>query len=505
MLKHKSIFVGAWALTFVVSVVALVRSSEIRLAAKGVPAVARLGKTNGKVQARGEDALGWASVEAGDELHDGDSVATGDASTARLEFPDGRVLDVGAGTLMEIRAQGSGANAEYLVSLLKGLVVADAQAQKAPSARHLKIVAGTKEFALDDAPTDLAIAAKSRTREAEVLFASKEVAVRDVRSDAAPTMLAPVAKVASIAAVTAAPVAPVAAPLPELTEDATVQVVDSAPAPADTPKSAAALTDVPKPAPVAVAKPARVVYPASGTTFWVLDPSAKIPVRVEAHQASAVVELQRTSGARGKKRLTFAGTRTDAAFTAADLLGSLRAGDTSFNVKSFQDLAGAVTVEADDLAEAAPGPYLVEKRLKTATGGQQIRLAASQDLPKLAPLLAGAAAFRIVKSTGLAEEGTFLVRKGQVVAEVLNGDAALFCKRLGCDLMFKGRRDAVATTAQIEAAMKGKKKTYMVMNDTLVPLNWGFFQQFSEVRDYVGKKSPVVFTEPVELVTATGH
>lgn len=534
MRNHRIIFVVSWGLLFGLSVYALVRSSDLRLSARNLPSVAKLGKTDGQVQARGEDALGWARIDAGEDLHDGDSIATGESSAARLEFPDGRALDLGAGTLLEIRAKGTGTTKEYLVSLLKGLVVSNSETQNAapkgsPAPAKVKIVSGTKEFQLSEAKMDLALEAKSRTKDAEVLFASKNISVRDIRDKAsvAPVILAPIAKVASIAAIKMqAPVA-FAAPLPTLRKDVKLAVVNAVPVASPEPakdtapeesaeqeikeeKLAAIPPPEPTPAPAAVQKSAKVVFPATGTTLWVTSASAKIPVRIEPMKGATVVEVNRASGGRGKK-LAFASNRADSTFTAADFLGvntpsaQLRAGNSAFNLRSFSDLTGAVTVEMDNLAvkklDANRG-FIVERKLQSSPPAHVIRLASAKDLQTLAPLLEGASGFRIATATGLAEKGAFLVRNGAVIAQVAaDGDLKTMCQRLSCDLIFKGRRSAVASTAEIEEAIKGKAKAYLVMKDTLVPLNAAFFRQYSEVRSYVKKQSTIIFTEPVELIT----
>lgn len=525
MSSHRTIFVSVWGLTFGLSVVALVRSSHFRMTASNLPAVALLSATSGSVQARGEDALGWAQVDKGDSLHDGDSVATGDRSSAKLKFPDGRSLDLGPGTLLELRSKGTGASREYLVSLLKGLVVV---AKAAPSrtgdgaASKVKIVAGSKEFHLNNAKADVALETKSRTREAAVLYASQEIAVRDLKQgSAAPVMIAPVKTVAKIGDLLPKAAAAEPANLPTLKTVAVVtEPIKAASDPATQPAPPAPAVKpavepakvAPKVAPKPKAEPVetlRVVYPPAGAMLWVLSAKAQIPVRIDAPAKSAgLVDMSRAGGGK-ERRLAFARGRTEAAFAASEILtrgstAQVRAGEVSFSMRALDDMVGAVSLELDNLTERTPGErgYIVEKPLARKPAAHMIRLADGRDLRGLSALLEGATGFRIAKATGLAEKGAFLVRKGKVVAEASGNDDELrdWCKRLGCELIFRGRRPALAPQAAIDGAFDGLTKGYVVFKDTLIPLNGRFVQQYAEVRNYLRTKGSLVFTEAVTIV-----
>lgn len=188
----KIFFVGFWSFLMWVTVVAI-QDDEKFVPQDGKP-LAKLQKFERAVQYRPEGYLLWGGVFLGQTLFEGDSLATSDGSQAVIKFFNGRVLELGENSQIEIALNDENGSGDLSVTLLRGNVsthfeapekipedlagpefglfaklareVSDATAEKKPpqtiqaSDTGLRITAGDKNFLVNEKDAELAIGKK---------------------------------------------------------------------------------------------------------------------------------------------------------------------------------------------------------------------------------------------------------------------------------------------------------------------------------------------------------
>ena len=117
----KSFILGVW-LVAVGSTAALLWHQDRFFATSGLP-FARISTTTKDVTYRSEDDIRWKPISgSGQSIFDGDKLATGPASSAIVDFGDGRAANLGAETSVAMSTIRQSSGLTYIISLSKGSV-----------------------------------------------------------------------------------------------------------------------------------------------------------------------------------------------------------------------------------------------------------------------------------------------------------------------------------------------------------------------------------------------
>ena len=181
----KIFFLAAWSFLMYLTVVAIY--NEDRYVPQDGKPVARLQKFSKNVQYRPEGYLLWGSAMTDQRLFEGDSVATGETSTASIKFLNGRVLELGENSQIEITTEEDATGSGFSVTLLRGNVSTRFEAPDAvapdksgllarlqggdvnvPVKDGLLIKAGDKDFLLNDKDSELALGKQRGANSASV-------------------------------------------------------------------------------------------------------------------------------------------------------------------------------------------------------------------------------------------------------------------------------------------------------------------------------------------------
>lgn len=117
----KNLMIGFWLVA--VSVIGGVLLFEDRFfAVSGVP-MAKVGMTSNSVTYRSEEDTRWKFLsDSGQLVFDGDRIATGRASSATIDFGDGRIANIGQDTTVSLSAIRQQNGMTYIISLPSGVV-----------------------------------------------------------------------------------------------------------------------------------------------------------------------------------------------------------------------------------------------------------------------------------------------------------------------------------------------------------------------------------------------
>jgi hypothetical protein len=118
-------------LGLVSTVIFAIYNQEIFLK-KEAESIASISTKSGDVLFRQEGLVRWLDAVERQQFHDGDWVATGPSTTAKLEFRSGQVLQLGPDTQIQIRSIIQGRNDySFMITLSRGEIVAEVK--KAPA------------------------------------------------------------------------------------------------------------------------------------------------------------------------------------------------------------------------------------------------------------------------------------------------------------------------------------------------------------------------------------
>jgi hypothetical protein len=506
-------------------------------AVQSVP-VASLERSTGLVSWRPDGLMRWHDALDGQHLFDGDRIATGSGAGARIAFADGPALELGAETQIRIAAGQRGKDDEvFAVTLLRGTVAAAPVAKCKDCNKQIAIKAGTSTY-----------------------FAGKDKSVGVKREAGQKAERIDVAQVHK--AVKAAEAAPAAVRAPAF---AVLDAVYLKPAPALAPP-APVPTPTPKPAPPKpearprVALAARgfeiaLAEPPQGRTLWTTKPLAalsgtelEIPWTPPAEkpasgQWSPVVELSAGKGAHAVIDVTANGSKSARlAIAAARRVATVERGQgyselgftvrggarvvdgearnesfagpgISYRIRSFGDTSGgALGIGLDALKADGGASTWFSPKAPVAVGGAPIAvlLASDRDLPRLLPYVRGAGAVGTARTGPGDGEGVYVVRSGQVVAElrgagVTAGVRDQLLTALGGSFIFKGRRGALDAQRgnvkeRVDALLSGGSVLYILRRNKLFPVNRDFVKTSAEVAQFVDSQAQAIFLEKVEIL-----
>lgn len=121
-------------------------STQQNLSSKELPIVAEVMQSNGEVLFRGEKDIVWNEAVTGTVIVDGDRVATGKVSSARVKFIDGRSLTLGGDSQVIISTiTHSDSGLTFLIHLVKGTVIADSK-KHCDGCRDIVLTSGGQSF-----------------------------------------------------------------------------------------------------------------------------------------------------------------------------------------------------------------------------------------------------------------------------------------------------------------------------------------------------------------------
>ena len=518
----KSVLFGVWFLLVVVVIGAI--CEQDRFFAHESKAIALLADKAGSVMERTPGLIRWDEMARGQGFHDGDRVATARASKAKVQFNQERTLLLGEDTQVQITAMTT-ANRQrtYMITLIRGTVSAESKCRHCPP---LVIRAGDETFSVDGGKK----------------VALAKVVGKKVRKLDPQTPISFVSK--------SVPAAPVLA----------ANFVKALPPPAPPPPPPAP----PPPAPVAKAKgfEAIVRVPSTGLVYWTTEPlmnlvSAAIdfplsapPQRPEVGDWRPIAELSGPNPARNEIIETTGPMdfRLKISVSKIRSLGSsvwkdgyreytlgIRGGarvsikgqaqpSQSFSdrklelkVRTYGEFPGGpATIGLDRLtASNEPGPWLVRKNeIKPEDAPIAIHLATSQDYAKFIPYIKGAAGVGISRQGLYSNDGIFVVRKQEVVAQLRGSGMTQeriekLMELLGGDFVFEGPRSALHDTRGasqnalvdwIGALLDKGQVLYILKRNKLYPVSRDFIKTNNEVAKFVDSQAKAVFLERVKIL-----
>jgi len=143
---------GVWVLLFV-GVIAAIRFQGKFFSQSGQH-IAHLAATAGSVQVRSEELISWRNAEQEQKLFEGDRVATGKRSRARISFSEGRDIVVGEDSQVAITAIQQGEEFSFIVNLVRGTVEGSQQTKSGKAPRKslpLTIRSGARTLTVESA------------------------------------------------------------------------------------------------------------------------------------------------------------------------------------------------------------------------------------------------------------------------------------------------------------------------------------------------------------------
>lgn len=104
------------------------KSTEKSMASSGAIPLAQVGKVGDEVLRRSATRLLWRSVNTGDTLYNGESLRTSEKGEVRIQFDDGRFIDLESDSLIVLQKS----KGEIALDLLEGSVFVNAKATETP-------------------------------------------------------------------------------------------------------------------------------------------------------------------------------------------------------------------------------------------------------------------------------------------------------------------------------------------------------------------------------------
>ena len=550
-----SLLLGAW-LVCLAATVGLLWHEDKFFAVGGTP-VAVITKTQRDVSYRSEDDVRWKTLsDSGQNVFDGDKVATGKRSSALIDFGDGRAANVGEDSALTISSIRQKSGLTYIVGLSKGSVAIEkvtmASTKAAKSQFPIIIRSGGRDYQIEPGEE------KGITRD--------DRGVVEFKGRRKP-------KVSAKESIVSREVAPVPSPVAAISLAAIEPV----------PQEAIAVAPVAEPAPVPPAAP-KPVAPPKVKKLEVKKPEVKVAgTEIELDTSdlkSTYYSFQSLAGIRGEignlkwKEPTLSNVPADAAWTPAVELASsagkkqlaLPKGRLSISIKtddfsqlksdtqkdgvpcatlkmrggaqmtfrgkpvwsfsdsskevlicSYKDAANNVPLVVGLASLAADGKQargsIFPAPASTGLGFQMIVTTPSQ-YNSLLSLMTKSSSFRVAKAQGLAENGVFVAKGGKVVMQLAgSGFDAKSTDQVreftGADIVFKGARRSLYDASHLSVDqlktmvsqnMAQGKKVYVQKSGNLFPVSRDFLEERREVAVFIKSIASQMFTEKVDIV-----
>jgi len=543
ILKNRALrwTLGAIWLALLTAVVLALRIQGSFFAMEGKP-IAKLAFKKGYVQVRSEELVTWREVDLGNGFYEGDRVATGLNSKARISFSEGREIIVGEDSQIMITAIQQGDDYSFIVNLLKGSVEGSQRVRANRQSRKimpLQIKSGAKVVTIESAKSvGLLKPVGAPARE----YVPQPVARRDTASVASPVGESPPSDAVPSSTPTPSPSA-----LPEL-----VPIVSS-------PQPSPALVESRERAKLfsaVLAESSRqskdlMILGSFSTVFSDqvtvdLRPPARPPqnsmwrpaVQVSGGRGNLVVITGQgfrpqsiafsleTALRRAIKRPAVVGQVAEFSYRAGAVLNPKGGGkreegfdgpSAKWTIHSITEgVEGGLTVALDRLANGAEAGLLwpLKPELDLSNAPYIIKLRDAARIAKLRALIIGAG------RVGFAAEGpglrrsVFEVTKGEIVAQLsgtdwTEGSIAMLSRMLDADFAFRGtqasmfdtrRRSAKQLLEWMEASLDQGRSVQVMRSGRLFPINRDFIQTNPEVAEFVGANARAVFVDQVEIV-----
>ena len=552
--KKITLLFGAW-LVCLVATIGLLWHEDKFFAVGGIP-VAVITKTQRDVSYRSEDDVRWKTLGgSGQNVFDGDKVATGKRSSTLIDFGDGRAANVGEDSALTISSIRQKSGLTYILGLSKGSVAIEkitlASTKTAKSQFPIIIRSGGRDYQIEPGEEkgitrDDRGVVEFKGRRKPKLVTKNSVVSPDVAPVPAPVAAIPLAAIEPVpqeAPVVAPVVAPVAEPIPA-------------------PK--------PVPKPVAPAKVKKPEVKVAGTEID-LDTSDlkqayysfqslagirgeignlkwKEPTLTELPPDAAWTPAVELSSSAGKKQLALPKGALSISLKTDDF-GQLKPdtqndgvpcatlkmrGGAKMTIKgkpiwtfsdwskevlicSYKDAGNNVPLVVGLGSLAADGKQargaLFPAPPATGLGFQMIVTTPSQ-YNSLLNLMTKSSSFRVAKTQGLAENGVFVAKGGKVIMQLagagFNAKSADQVREFtGADIVFKGARSSLYDASHLSVDqlktmvsqnMAQGKKVYVQKSGNLFPVSRDFLEERREVAVFIKSIASQMFTEKVDIV-----
>lgn len=541
---------GAW-LVCVAATVGLLWHEDKFFAVGGTP-VATITKTQRDVSYRSEDDVRWKTLaSSGQNVFDGDKVATGKRSSALIDFGDGRAANVGEDSGLTFSSIRQKSGLTYILGLSKGSVAIEkvtlASTKAAKNQFPIIIRSGGRDYQIEPGEEkgitrdDRGVVEFKGRRKprgaAKVSVVSPDVAPLPVPVPAIPlAAIEPVPQEASVVAPVAEPipapkhipkpVVPAKVKKPEVKVAGTEIDLDTShlkPAYYSFQSLAGSrgeignlkwkepiLTDLPADA---AWTPAVELYSSAGKKQLAL-PKGGLSLSLKTDDFGSLKSETQRDGVpcailkmRGGAKMTIRGktvwTFSDSAKEV--LICSYKdAGNNVPLVVGLASLAGDGNQSRGPIFPAPAGMGL---------GFQMIVTTASQ-YNSLLSLMTQSSSFRVAKAQGLAENGVFVAKGGKIVMQLagsgFNAKSADQVRELtGADLVFKGARSSLYDASHLSVDqlktmvaqnMAQGKKVYVQKSGNLFAVSRDFLEERREVAVFIKSIASQMFTERVDIV-----
>lgn len=542
VLKHglpplRILLLGIWVAMVIAVIVVLIHEDRF-FAVAGKP-VAYLKSSTQEVTFRTEDDIKWKSVEKKQGFFDGDRIATGTLSAARVDFGEGRSVEIDQDSIIAISSIRESSGNSFIINLIKGGIKPNVPSE----AKHaLVVMSGTSTFVVEPGeergfakPTGgilrefngkekfpVRIAQKQPETEKFVLPTTfvapriSELPAEDLDGGNTSVALAPVVSIAP----TPSPVAttkPIAKTVPSADVSTTIVENSVAPTYFTIGTMGAAVTQAIN---VAVKSTG---LPAGAKAFVALTSNE---FKMNSFAQNGVAQLMITN------ELLQKGLREEVGPLSCIAL-ELQAG-TKFSADSSptqnQVNEKKIKTKICSLMEAKgklpltvglmsmPTPSSNTNVFPASTHSTkfpiEITVTRAADYIKLLPYIRGASSFAIRSVKKMEDSGVFFVESGKITAQIDGGEvkpevADKVMQILGSTFVFKGNRSAIYDASGLDVhgfknwigqnTAKGRN-VYIRAKASLVPVSRDFMEERQEVADFVKKSSGTIFLEKVEII-----
>lgn len=546
--RSRVVLFAVWASMMIVIIAGLMHEDRF-FAISGKP-VAYLKTAAKEVTFRTEDDVKWKAVGQRQGFFDGDRVATGTNSSARVDFGEGRSVDIDQDSIIAISSIRESTGNSFIINLVKGGI----KPVVPPQAKHaLVVMSGTSTFVVEPGeergfvkptggvlrefsgkekfPARL-VKQQSETEKFILPVSFVAPSIRELppeevdvdlstpssealTADAAPT------PIESIAPTSIPTIMPTLAPKYELTSNSVSIVGDSlAPMYVTTgalsgPNFAAQAIKVKVKVPTSTPagfKP--FVSLSSGefkATFAAQNGVAQVLVTSEMLQKGAKTNVGPMSCINLELR------------AGADVSAVGGLGQQAINEKKSETRICSLLTAKEKLPliiglTGLQAP-ISDAKLFPATDRNtkfpiEITVTRASDYIKLLPYIRSASAFKINGTQQMDGDGIFSVDAGKVIAQLDGGGltpqiADKVMQILGSTFVFKGKRSAIHDASGLDVngfknwitqnTAKGLN-VYIRAKSTLIPISRDFMEERQEVADFVKKASGTIFLEKVEII-----
>lgn len=534
-----ALFFSVWLL-LLAGVIYLIWAEDQQQPREGKP-IATLKLAQGQVQSRMEEVVVWSNVSVNHEFFEGDRVATGKNSKAKIEFDGGRTVEIGENSQIQITAIQSENNLSFIVTLLKGSLSAKATKSE-KKVGEFTVKAGEKHFVLASKQDEVGIFKSN---------ANDKVSVFTLKQDGKTIVNSP---------------KPITEPEPELT-----------PEPLKVEEKEVKVAEAPKKIEVTAPKKqdvtgyeCKITNISNGDIFWT-EKSLKgdlvemrLPVEVASPKNSEplgkwapLLEISPTGSGSDANAVVMAGAekyqsqrifllldkvRTSVKQNVSDLgpeltfnlrsgakLSDVKGINRSFvqearkvSLRSFNDVSdGAISILSSGFnSQMSDIEWIKEnKNLSGTSAPYRLDLLSKKDLSSVIPIIRRSSGLRLSReNTTFDNKGIYIVRGQQVVAE-LGGQKtwpADIVKKLmlflGADFVFEGMGNAILnikgkSSEEIFTMMnqvEGNRYIYIFDGKKMQPVNRQFVESSPEVVKFLGSNAVAIFKDSVKLKAIKG-